>query len=158
MQQAFFSSPRVDSLKLWLVIIPGMQIHLLFFVLRMNSFLASDNFCRLPITFQTVWTQIRTDRTLVLIWIQTYCHSDSVPERFFWKILFWKKSSDSKSMTKYSACKELILKVLSLIGYRSFFWLFLLQISCGISCELSVWIVSQTINMKIPRLICQKNK
>ena len=39
---------------------------------------------------QTVWTQIRTDRMSVLIWIQTVWHSDSVPVNFLWKSLFWK--------------------------------------------------------------------
>ena len=37
---------------------------------------------------QTVWTLIRTDRTSVLIWIQTICHSATVPERIFWKKSF----------------------------------------------------------------------
>ena len=32
---------------------------------------------------QTVWTQIRTDKMSVLIWIQTVCNSDSVPESIF---------------------------------------------------------------------------
>ena len=52
---------------------------------------------------QTVWTQIKPDRQSVLIWIlkskksvliwiQTVWHSDSVPERIFWKRLILKKS------------------------------------------------------------------
>ena len=53
---------------------------------------------------QTVWTQIRDDEMSALIWIQTVCHSDSVPERAFW---FWKKSADvNKCMKNYPACKE----------------------------------------------------
>ena len=35
------------------------------------------------ITFATVWTPIRTDRGLVLIWIKTFHHSDSVPVGIF---------------------------------------------------------------------------
>ena len=39
--------------------------------------------CRLLLTFANSLTQIRIKRTGVLIGIQTICHSDSVPERFF---------------------------------------------------------------------------
>ena len=45
---------------------------------------------------------------LVLIWIQTVWHSDSVPHRILSKSKFWKKSADdNKSMNNYLACKEL---------------------------------------------------
>ena len=33
----------------------------------------------------------------VFIWIQTIWHSDSIPEIFFWKSSFWKKSADNKA-------------------------------------------------------------
>ena len=56
---------------------------------------------------QTVWTQIKTDRMSVLIWIETVWHSDSVIKRTFWKCLFWKKLVDKKSIKNYHACKEL---------------------------------------------------
>ena len=36
-----------------------------------NSLAASGDFCHLLITLQTVWTQIRPDILLGLIWIQT---------------------------------------------------------------------------------------
>ena len=39
----------------------------------------------MTVTLQTVWTQICTNRMWVPIWIQTIWHSDSVPERIFWK-------------------------------------------------------------------------
>ena len=68
-----------------------------------NSFLAMDDFCRLLITLQTVWTQIRRD---VLF------DTDSVLIRIFLKkyvVVFFKKSTeDNKSMKNYPACKELI--------------------------------------------------
>ena len=39
---------------------------------------------------QTVWIQIRPDKTSALIWIQAVWHSDGIPERFFWnKNWFW---------------------------------------------------------------------
>ena len=51
-----------------------------------NSFLSSGHFCRLLILpLQTVWTQIRPDKTFGLIWIQTVWHW-----WYSWKI-FWKK-------------------------------------------------------------------
>ena len=49
---------------------------------------------------QTVWTQIRPDNILGLIWIQDVWHSDIIPERIFWKSYFWKKSSDDKTNGK----------------------------------------------------------
>ena len=48
---------------------------------------------------QTVWTQIRSDKTLGLIWVQTVWHSDDIPERIFQKNLILKKfSRQQKSM------------------------------------------------------------
>ena len=62
--------------------------------------------CQCPL--QTVWTQIRTDRMPVLIWIQTVWHSDNVPER----LNFEKKSADNnKSMNNYPACKVTLEKI-----------------------------------------------
>ena len=43
-----------------------------------NTFLGSGDFWRLLLSWkplQTIWTQIRTDRTSVLIWVQTVWHS-----------------------------------------------------------------------------------
>ena len=48
-----------------------------------NSFLATSYIYRLPL--QRDWNQIRM---LVLIWIQTVKHSDSVPERIFEKVKY----------------------------------------------------------------------
>ena len=45
---------------------------------------------------QTVWNQIRPDKTSGLIWIQTVWHSDGIPERIFRKCWFWNKSADDK--------------------------------------------------------------
>ena len=43
----------------------------------------------------------------VLIWIQTISHYDSVPDFFFEKVNFEKKSADdNNSMKKYTTCKE----------------------------------------------------
>ena len=71
---------------------------------------------------QIVWTQFSTNRTSVLIWIQTIWHSDSVPVRLFEKVNFDKKSADvNKSLKKYSACKQLITCRLIEIIHRSVF-------------------------------------
>ena len=51
--------------------------------LILNSFLASGNFCLLVKRLQTVWTQFRIDKMLVLMWIQTVWHSVSLPKRTF---------------------------------------------------------------------------
>ena len=37
-----------------------------------------------------------------LIWIQSVCHSDGIPERVFQKSWFWKKSADEKKKRKNS--------------------------------------------------------
>ena len=52
-------------------------------VLILNSFLASSNFCLLVKPLQTVWTQFRTDKKSVLIWVQTVWHWVSVSKRTF---------------------------------------------------------------------------
>ena len=57
-----------------------------------NSSPASGDFCCILMSFATVCTQIWTEGTLVLIWIQTVRHSDSFPERFFRKLLNLKNS------------------------------------------------------------------
>ena len=48
--------------------------------------LLSGNF----LSLQKVWPQIRTDKMLVLIWIQTVRYSDNGPERIFEKVNFEK--------------------------------------------------------------------
>ena len=49
---------------------------------------------------QTVWTQIRTDKTSVLIWGQTIWHSDKVPEITFDNVNFEEKRSADGSKNK----------------------------------------------------------
>ena len=44
-------------------------------------------------SLQTAWTQIRTDNSSVLIWLQPVWHSDSVPDRFFDMAILKKKIS-----------------------------------------------------------------
>ena len=73
-------------------------------VLTLSLLAATFVVCRSPL--QTVWTQIRTVKMSVLIWIQTVWHSDSVPERIFWKSQFWKNSADDNWMKNYPACNE----------------------------------------------------
>ena len=81
----------------------------------MNSFLASGDFCHLLIILQTVWTQIRTNRTSC---------SESEPldtmivflKGVFENVNFEKKSADdNKSMKNYPACIEKIKKVISFL-------------------------------------------
>ena len=48
---------------------------------------------------QTIWTQIRTNRMWVLIWIQTVGQCDSVPKWFFEKLIL-KKSQQTTSTWK----------------------------------------------------------
>ena len=60
----------------------------------------------------------------VLIWIQTVWHSDSVPERIFWKSLFWKSQQTTTKSWKITQHAELILTLLSLnISYSDLNWL-----------------------------------
>ena len=57
---------------------------------------SADNF------LQTVWTQIRPDKTSGLIWIQTVSHPDGILKEFFEKVDFGKKISaeDKKNHEK----------------------------------------------------------
>ena len=57
---------------------------------------------------QTDWTQIRPNKMLGLIWIQSVWHSDCIPERFFRKSRFWKKSADNKKAWKISQGANLL--------------------------------------------------
>ena len=43
-------------------------------------------------TSETVWTQIRPDKMLGLIWLQTVWHFDGIPERLFEKVYLKKKN------------------------------------------------------------------
>ena len=43
--------------------------------------------------YKTFLTQIRPDKALGLIWIQTVWHSDGIPEKVFLKVDFEKKKS-----------------------------------------------------------------
>ena len=55
-------------------------------VQSLNTFLSSDNFCLLMIAFTNSFgPRSGPTKLLVLIWIQTVWHSDSVPEIIFWK-------------------------------------------------------------------------
>ena len=53
----------------------------------------------------------------VLIWIQTVWHTDSAPERIFWKFLFWKKSADDKKLPSMWRVKKLdVVKEMEIPG------------------------------------------
>ena len=93
---------RTDSIALGF----SKNLQFLWFLLASGDFV----FCWLNL--QTVWTQIRTDRLLILIWIQFVWHSGKCSWKKIWKKLFWKKSADdNKSMknNQYPACHKLIL-------------------------------------------------
>ena len=55
-----------------------------------------DNFVTAISLLQTVWTQMKTNRVSVLIWIQTVWHSDGGPGWFIFKNLILKKVSRRK--------------------------------------------------------------
>ena len=58
--------------------------------LRVNSFLASGDFCRLLITFaNSLDPDLKTDVLSVLTLIQTVWYFDSDPEKNIWKSWFW---------------------------------------------------------------------
>ena len=59
-------------------------------------------------TLQTVWTQVRPNILLGLIWVLTLWHSVSVPEFRKKKLI---KKKDDKNMTNYLACKLLRMKM-----------------------------------------------
>ena len=91
---------KVKCLKVHIKCLPADVYHKMSSIINMytnNSFLASEDFCHLLITFpnglgpdQTVW------------------HSESFLKDFFQISLFWKKSvHKNKRMKKYPACKEL---------------------------------------------------
>ena len=73
----------------------------IFHLLTLSPLVVTFVVCWHPL--QTVWTQIRPNKTSGLIWIQTVCHSDGIPERK--KSL--KKIQTTKSMQTYPACKDL---------------------------------------------------
>ena len=60
-----------------------------------NYFLANGDFCHLLITFANNLDADEDDKMSVLIWIQTVCHADSVPERIFGKVDFEKKKQSA---------------------------------------------------------------
>ena len=85
---------------------------------------------------KTVRSQIRTDRTSVLIWIQIVWHSDSVPEKCFEKVNFEKKSADdSKSIKIIQRAKS--YKISAYWIYSRFYvcicWINVCQIQINIS-------------------------
>ena len=62
---------------LFLKLLPFITLDAFSFFLLVAIFLA----CLLPL--QTVWTQIRPNTMSGLIWVQSGCHSDGIPERIF---------------------------------------------------------------------------
>ena len=66
--------------------------------------------CRLLTTpLQTVWTQIRPDKMSGLIWVQTVCHSDGIPETILRKSSFLKKNhKTTKKHVKLPSIHECI--------------------------------------------------
>ena len=81
---------------------------------------------------QTVWTQIRTDRVLVLIWIQTVWHSDGILERIFRKSWFWKKPVDDKKKQEKSPSMQLI----TLCIRETAKWVLLLTVKTQMKCRI----------------------
>ena len=86
------------------------RLNLLYWSMRSvsNSFSASDYKCLSPL--QTVKTQIRPEKMLGLIWIQTVWTLMVFLKEVFESVHFEKKSADNKkSMQNYGACKKIIL-------------------------------------------------
>ena len=52
---------------------------------------------------QTVWTQVRPDKMLDLIWIQTVWHYHGIPETIFRNNWFWKNQKTTKKKTAKSS-------------------------------------------------------
>ena len=98
----YFMSSR-DSLNIFSFVFRSLCNH--YSLNFINAFLASGYFCCLLITFAN-----SSDRTLVLIWIQTVCHSDNVPERVFEEVSFYKKLADDKKVLKLSSVHRGLMK------------------------------------------------
>ena len=93
-----------------------LQIHLSESNAYYNS-LFTRVFCLWP--FQTVWTQIRSNKMSSLIWIQTVWHSDDTPERIPLKRWYWKKISrrhNTWKITQHAEINPLTVLVVALVG------------------------------------------
>ena len=60
---------------------------------------------------QTVWTQIRPDKSSDPVCIQVVLHSDVIPERSFEKVMLKNICRRPKIMKNYTACKWLKRKL-----------------------------------------------
>ena len=80
-------------------------MHFVLFIVHMSLFnsLPTSDVCCSPL--QKVWTKIRLNKTLDLIWIQT--DSDGIPESFFLK----KVDLEKKQQTTKKKHAKLTLKV-----------------------------------------------
>ena len=58
---------------------------------------------------QTVWTQIRPDKTSGLIWIKTVWHADGIPEQIFEEVDFDKNQQAPKKHAKLPSGQKLTL-------------------------------------------------
>ena len=59
------------------------------------------------ITFANSLNQIRPDKMSGLIWAQTFCHSDDIPERCFEIDDLEKICRQQNALKLHQACKEL---------------------------------------------------
>ena len=98
----YFISSR-DLLYIFSFVFSRLCIH--YSLNCINAFLVSGYFCCLLITFAN-----GLYKSLVLIWIQTFCHSDNVPERFFEEVNFDKKSEDDKKVLKLPSVQRGLMK------------------------------------------------
>ena len=73
-----------------------------------HSFPVSGDFCCQLITFANSCSQISSNRTLVLIWIHTVLHSDSVLERCFEKNYLEKSKQMATKVLKLSSVQRVI--------------------------------------------------
>ena len=90
----------------------------------------------------------------VLIWIQTVWHSDSIPERFFFKKLILKKvraipeknTWEGKTAGNIFFYGWLVRKVFKLYGSKNFLWLFpwVVTSSAGMVYDLCVYYMTGT--------------
>ena len=73
----------------------SMQLNVYWALSRISSLCLLDISCVVCwLSLQTVWSQIRPDRTSVQILIKTVWHSDGISVRNFWNDWFWKKSAE----------------------------------------------------------------
>ena len=105
-----FSVQCIKSITMWLVVLPTlilvntdwMSLHI-FLAIAATFVICWLSLCNL----QTVWTQIRTDRMSVLIWIQISWYNDIVPVEF----VFWKSKNDNRNLQSKLHRMSGVLKV-----------------------------------------------